>query len=160
MQHNKKLLKIIRIQKRFIKIMSMLYIIVFFCFVFIFNEIYFFKNNNILNNIYFDKGSNFTSEEKKECIDLVNNIKTEYLEQTRTITFTKDIRKLNTEKQMLESRHVVGLNQFRVITIYYDKKYDIESIMCHELFHNIIKTNLDEFFAYDLMDYKSCLKNK
>jgi hypothetical protein len=98
---------------------------------------------------------NLNEQEKQIASEIIKDLKFEYLQTAKSITFTKD-----KEKVKIGKKYAWGKNFNREILVLYtgDKKFDADTT-CHELIHNLIKTYDYEFFAQDLAKEMICFKN-
>lgn len=105
----------------------------------------------IPKNIVFEK--NFSFEEKLNVMKIISDIKSEYLFNSTTIIFTKEIIERDT--------FTFGLNNGTGILVWYDGDLKrVKRTICHELLHNIIKGEGNHFFIYDLANLNVCYKNE
>lgn len=109
----------------------------------------FLYHDNNPNKVYFE--GNFTTEEKQFVMDIIEDIKPEYLGPSKKITIYK--------KEFDDEAW--GINDVGYIKVlYWNDSYLMRTIICHELIHSIVNSWNEEEFVYEISETEVCYKTR
>ncbi len=123
---------------------SLIAIMLFFFWIMVYNPMYI--NKDFYSDLHFE--GNFTQEEKQFTLDILSQVKENYLLKTK---------KMYIVKEYIEGYD--GSNRNGIIYIkFYPNEKKMKKIICHEIIHQLVNKFTKEYFVYDITSYGVCYK--
>lgn len=98
--------------------------------------------------------SELNDDESKIVDSILGEIRTEYFSKISHIYFTKNISHIYDKAD--ESITGLNFNNGKIAILYVEDINNLKETICHELLHNIVETENEEFFVEDLDGFMSC----